>query len=236
MDKLAEEVFEHVDGIFGLTTVLELPRELAFKISKEVVELVASAYSSKPSPETLIKRIKRDRKTLFEVVVSKVLELVEKPTPRQLEYIVANGGRALLGEVEKLYKLAVAYKMDSAIEVLKHVWNTYRGKGFVECPRCGFNAVSPERYCIICGYVVSEDYLRAALGFEEKFNAYLKTASIAELNDVLKLGYVLVGEKGVYSPNSQRARLENPILYIVYLRKSEISRLLEEASSRELPI
>jgi hypothetical protein len=229
-------VFEQVDSIFGLTTVLGLSREAAFEVVKEVVAPIASSYASKPSAEAIIKRIKRSSDQLSEVVVSKILELVDKPTPQQLEYIIARGRRAVLPEAQKLYKLAIAYKMEDAVNTLRYTWNTYMGKGFVTCPKCGFNAVTPDGYCTICGYVVSSNYIRSALGFDEKFNTFLKTASVAELNEVLQFGYVLVGERGIYSPRSKRASTENPVLYPISLRKSEISQIIEEISSRKLPI
>lgn len=233
---LTEAVFEHVDAIFGFTTILGMSRDQAFEFAREIVELIASGYSSKPDPEAVIKKIKRNQKSLFEHVVARLLELIEKPTPQQLEYIITNGGKALLSETGKLYKLSVLYGMEELVDILRHVWNTNRGRGFVTCPKCCFNAIAPDRCCLICNYIVPEDYLRAVLGFDEKFNMYLKTASVAELNEVLQFGYVLLAEKGIYHPRSRRAMLENHVVYIVYLRKPEISRIIEEVNSRDLQV
>lgn len=234
--KLADEVFESVDGLFGFTTVLGLPEDMARDLARDIVEVVASSYSSKPDPESLIKRIKRNVKVLNEHVVAKLLEILEKPTPQQLEYIITRGGKAIVAEAERLYKLTLEYSMETLVDVLRYNWNTYRGRGLVECPKCGFNAVAPDRCCMICGHVVTEEYLRSVLKFDEKFALYLKTASVAELNDVMQLGYLLVGEKGVYSPRSQRARAENPVIYVIQLRRQELSKILEEVNTRDLPV
>jgi hypothetical protein len=236
IDKLLDEVFEQVDSMFALTSDLQLPLEKAREIVKELVENVAAGYSSRPSGEAIVKKIKKNQNIISEYIASKILGESDKLTPSQLEFAIMRGGRAVLSEVDKLYKLATHQGRDDLVSLLRHTWNTYGPKGMIECPMCGFNAVFPDRNCLTCGATVSEEYVRKTLGFDEKFELYLKTASVAELNEVLQLGQVLVGEKGVYSPRSRKARLENPVVYIIYLKNSEISRIIEEINSRDLPI
>jgi hypothetical protein len=236
IDKLLDEVFEQVDSMFALTSDLQLPPEKAREIVKELVENIAAGYSSKPSGEAIVKKIKKNQNIISEYIASKILSESDKLTPSQLEFAIMRGGRAVLSEVDRLYKLATHQGREDLVSLLRHAWNTYGPKGMIECPMCGFNAVSPDRNCLTCGATVSEEYVRKTLGFDEKFDLYLKTASVAELNELLQLGQVLVGEKGVYSPRSRKARLENPVVYVVYLKNSEISRIIEEINSRDLPI
>ncbi len=236
IDKLLDEVFEQVDSMFALTSDLQLPLERAREIVKELVENIAAGYSSKPSGEAIVKKIKKNQNIISEYIASKILSESDKLTPSQLEFAIMRGGRAVLSEVDRLYKLATHQGREDLASLLRHAWNTYGPKGMIECPMCGFNAVSPDRNCLTCGATVSEEYVRKTLGFDEKFELYLKTASVAELNELLQLGQVLVGEKGVYSPRSRKARLENPVVYVVYLKNSEISRIIEEINSRDLPI
>ena len=234
--KLSEEVYEPMLALLSLTGDLSLPEEVSRQLVREVVEMIASEYSSKPSVDAILKKAKRNIRVLYEYAVSKLLEALSKPTPEQLEYIVSHGSKALIPEIGKLYKLAVTYKREDLIEHLRYVWNTHGPRGMVECPRCKFNAITPENSCSICGHVVTEEYIRRALSFTEKFEFYVKTASIAELNEVLRYGYVLVGERGIYYPRSPRARLENNVIYQIYLVSSEISRITEEINSRELQV
>jgi hypothetical protein len=236
IDKLLDEVFEQVDSMFALTSDLQLPPEKAREIVKELVENIAAGYSSKPSGEAIVKKIKKNQNIISEYIASKILSESDKLTPSQLEFAIMRGGRAVLSEVDRLYKLATHQGREDLVSLLRHAWNTYGPKGMIECPMCGFNAISPDRNCLTCGATVSEEYVRKTLGFDEKFELYLKTASVAELNELLQLGQVLVGEKGVYSPRSRKARLENPVVYVVYLKNSEISRIIEEINSRDLPI
>lgn len=184
----------------------------------------------------IVKKAKRLAPVLNEYIASKILGEIDNLTPNQIEYIVTRGGRAVIPEISRLYNASVKLGREDLVSILRYTWNTQGPKGFLECPRCGFKAISPDRSCIVCGTVVTDEYLRKALGFSEKFEVFLKSASVAELNEVLNHGYVLVGEKGVYNPRSSRARIENPVVYIVYLRKEELSRIVEEVNTRELPI
>jgi len=236
IDKLFEEAYEPMLALLSLTDDLSLPEETSKQIVREIVEMIASEYSSKPSIDAILKKAKRNIRVLYEYVVSKLLETLDKPTPEQLEYIVSHGSKTLIPEIGKLYRLALTYKREDLIEQLRHIWNTHGPKGMVECPKCKFNAITPENSCSVCGHVVTEEYIRRALSFTDKFELYVKTASVAELNEVLRYGYVLVGEKGVYYPRSPRARLENNVVYPIYLISSEISKITEEINSRELQV
>ncbi|MEM4717382.1 MAG: hypothetical protein QXE81_01305 [Desulfurococcaceae archaeon] len=236
VNKLVEDVFEQLDTLFMLTSELQLPVDKAREIIREIAETVASSYSSKPTAEAIVKKIKRNIHVFNEYIVSKLLKELDKLTHKQLEYIVTRGGKAILQDAERLYKIAIKENREDLIDIVRSVWNTNGPRSLLDCPKCGFKSITPERYCLICGATVTDDYIRKLLEFEDKFIIYLKTASIAELNEVLQHGYVLVGEKGVYNPRSKRARLENPVLYMIYLRKNEISRIIEEINSRELPI
>ncbi|MEM4903356.1 MAG: hypothetical protein QXL28_00080 [Desulfurococcaceae archaeon] len=235
MDKLVEDVFDYVDSTFTLTSELSLSIEKAREIVREIVESVVAGYSSRPSAESVVKKIKKNAGVFSELIASKLLEL-DKLTPSQLEFAVTHGGKTVLSEAEKLYKLALRYGREDLIAALRHTWNTSGPRGLLECSRCGFNSITPDKVCLICGHAVTDDYIRESLSFEEKFEVYLKTASVAELNEALQFGYLLLGKRGVYSPRSRRARVENPVIYVVYLKQHELSRILEEVHSRELLI
>ncbi|MEM4528612.1 MAG: hypothetical protein QXS23_05425 [Desulfurococcaceae archaeon] len=229
-------MYGYLKTYLGIGEEVDISEDLARVIIRDVLETVTSGYSSKPDLEAIIRRIRRNRDMIYELIVSKILEHVEKPTPRQLEFIICNGGKAIIPEINRLYKLVLLNNREDLMMVLRYVWEKYGPRGFVQCPRCGFKAISPDNHCIICGHVVTDSYIKSALGFEEKFKTYVKIASVAELRDVLQLGYILVGEKGVYSPRSSRARIENTILYTVYLGKSEVSAIIEEINSRDMEV
>lgn len=203
---------------------------------REIVENIAAGYSSRPTREMIVKKAKRMANVFSEFIAHKILEESTDLTPSQLEYVILRGGRAALSEASRLYKIAVKMGREDLVSHLRYLWNTQGPKGMLECPNCGFKAIAPDRSCMICGKVVSEDYIREQLSFNDKFEIYIKTSSVAELNEALNHGYLLLGERGVYSPRSPRARIENPVVYIIYMRRNEVSRIIEEVNSRQLPI
>lgn len=234
IEKLVEETFDQVDSMFSLTSELGLSWEKAREIVKELIEIISSGYSSKPSPESIIKKIKRNASIFSEYIASKLIE-IERPTIGQLEFIIIKGGRVALLDPGRLYKLATQYNREDLIALLRYNWNTHGSRGMIECPKCGFNSITSDKTCNICGYGVTDDYIKKSLNFQDKFEVYLKSASVAELNEVLQLGFVLLGELGIYSPKSTRVRIEN-IVYAVNLKRSEISKILDEVHSRSIPI
>lgn len=236
IDKLLDEIFSQVDSIFSLTTYLGLSPDKAREVVREILDNVVSSYSSRPSTEAVLKKIKRNADIISEYIASKLLELEDKLSINQLEFIVLKGGRSALKEAERLFKLALKYSRDDIVSALRNLWNISGPRGLLECPKCGFNSITPERICLICGNIVKDEYIRERLSFSDKFETYLKTASVAELNETMQAGFILLGERGIYSPRSRKARIENPIVYVIYLNPAELSRIVEEIGSRELSI
>ncbi|WP_440059859.1 hypothetical protein ACSU1N_01465 [Thermogladius sp. 4427co] len=226
-------MYPYVYEAVGLSQ-LGLDEDKARKIVLEVLDYVTQGLSSKPDVETVLRRIKRFRPQVNELISAKLLELSEKPSIEQLEFIVLNGGRAIIGEISRLYKLARDYGREDLVSFLRYNWEKYGIRSPVQCPRCGFYSVMPDYSCYICGAVVSEKYVREQLGFEEKFSEFLKLSSIAELRLSIERGYVLLGEDGVYNPLYKPSK--PAVLFQIYLKPSETARIIEEINSRDLPI
>ncbi|WP_276814771.1 hypothetical protein [Desulfurococcus amylolyticus] len=231
--KIVDEVLDQAYIYLGLSE-LDIDEKIAKSVAREVVEAVVSGYSSRPSPDSVLKRIQRNRELVNEYIAGKILESIEKPGPLTLEFLIANGGRAVIKDVSRLYKLAVEYNKPELIITLQSLWNKYGPKEMLKCPRCGFNGISPEYSCVVCGATVSEKYIRDSIGFSDKFNTYLKTASVAELREVLQLGFILVDSLRVYTPKSPEAR--GRVLYPIRLTRAEINSIIEEINSRDVRI
>lgn len=203
-------------------------------ILREVVEAIVSGYSSKPSAEAIIKRVKRSLPQVAEFVAGRLLSSVNKLSEPVLEYVVRYGGRALIPEMNRLYGLAFKLKREDLIGQLMYAWNKYGPRGLVECPRCGFRAIAPDNSCLVCNNVVTDSYIKKALNFDEKFSIYVKTASIAELREVLNYGYVLLSDSGIFYPKSSALR-RGDVFYPIHLTSKEVSLIIEEINSRDQP-
>jgi hypothetical protein len=215
---------------------LGIPTKLQRKIVSEVANIIITSTSYKPSLETLYKRINRNRELIGMIVSKMMIEEMglRKLTNEQLEYVVYNGGKMIVSYIPEIYKELLRRGRNDLIEYLKYVWEKNGRPTPVECPKCGFRAIMPDYTCYVCGHVVSDEYIRRSLGFDEKFPEYIRNASVAELREVAEIGFVLVGEDEVRSPKNPPP--QGKIYYPVYLRKKEISMISLEIAQRKLPI
>jgi len=234
--KLALSLFSDLRAYLGLD-VLKLPGKLEEKIVYEVIDMLYSHVSSKPKLDAVLRKIKRFRDHVNAVIAAKILEEVENPSDEQLEFIVYSGGRAVIPEISKVYSLLKKRGREDLISYLESVWEKYGFPSPVKCPKCGFRAVMPNSSCYVCGYVVTEDYIRKELEFDEKLKAYVEIASVAELKDIADLGYVLVGEEGVFSPRyGYKLSSKGKLLYPVYLKSRDYIVINEAIASRKIEI
>ncbi len=204
-------------------------------IVKDVLDAIVTSSSYKPSLDTLIKRINRYRKQLNKLIAARIIEDTDKLNEQQIEFVVYYGEEAIVQHIPDLYRVVKKIGREDLLDMLKYVWEKYGKPTPLSCPRCGFRTVMPNLSCMVCGYVVSEDYVRESIGFSEKFIEFLKNSSIAVLREVLDIGYVLVSDIDVRSP---RERVDTFIRYYypIYLRSSEFSAIIEEIGSRKIPI
>jgi hypothetical protein len=225
-------MYSHVYDALGFSQ-LGLDDEKSRRIILDVLDLVTQGLSSKPDLETVLRRIRRFKPQVNELISLRLLELVEKPTREQLEFIIYNGGRAVVNEVSKLYKLAREYGREDLISALQYAWSKFGIRSPVQCPKCGFNSIMPDYSCFVCGAVVGEKYIREALGFSEKLRLFIETGSVSELRVAVERGYVLLGEDGVHHPLYKPPK--PTLLFQVYLKPGEISTIIQEIDNCEQP-
>ncbi len=224
-----------ISEYLGLDT-LGVTDKVKREIVHEVMNIIVTSTSYKPSLETLQKRIDRNRELIYMIISRKILENtpIKKLTNQQLEFIVYNGGRLIIDYIPEIYHELKKRGLDELISYLRYIWEKYGRPTPVECPKCGFRAIMPDYSCYVCGYVVNDEYIREKLGFEEKLKQYISTASVAELRDVIDIGYVLVGENDIRSPRHRGEARE--VYYPVYLKRKDIQLISEEIAKRKIPV
>ena len=233
LDKLADSLKDTISDFLGLN-ILGIPEELIKKIVREILDIVITSSSYKPSTDTILKRINRHLDIVRMIIAARMLEHMKDFTNEQLEFIVYYGGKMIIPELPRLYKILVKKKLFDLLDYLKYVWEKYGQPSPVKCPKCGFYSVMPDSTCFICGYTVTDEYLREELGFEEKFREYIKNASVAELQEIIDIGFVLVDKNNIYNP---KYRPRKPGYYFpIYLRKRDILLISEEISRRKIKI
>ncbi len=233
---LALEYKDPIAEFLGLD-FLGLNDKVVENIVKDLMDAVVTSTSYKPSLDTVLKRIERHKSQLYKVIVYNILENipVKKLSMQQLEFIVSYGAEVLIPYISDLYKVLKERGRDDLIPALQYIWEKYGRPSPIECPKCGFRAIMPDLSCLVCGYIVKEDYVRERLDFDTKFNEYIKNASVAELREVIDIGFVLLSESRVCSPK-ERVDPSREYFYQIYLRPRDVSAILEEISSRKVPV
>lgn len=201
------------------------------------MEAVVTSTSYKPSVDVILKRIERHKKQLYKIIVHVILENipVKKLSTQQLEFVVNYGEEALIPYIDELYKATISRNRDDLVSMLQYVWEKHGRASPITCPKCGFRAVMPDLSCLVCGYVVKEDYVREKLDFDTKFMEYVKNASVAELREVLDIGFVLLSETCIKSPK-EKIDPSREFFYQIYLKPKDVSLILEEISHRKIPV
>lgn len=193
--------------------------------------------SSKPSLDAVLKKINRLKTEIYGFISYKLITEYSKLNDKILEFIVLNGNKYVVSEAPTIYRLLIKHNRVDLVPNLNYLWEKYGKPTPIKCPKCGFNAVGPDQCCTICGYVVSENYIREQIGFNEKFQKYVSEASVAELIDLKNVGFILVSSDGVYHPRfSHKLLFENKVFYNITLKARDFMVIDEEISRRNLAV
>ncbi|MEZ0394367.1 MAG: hypothetical protein ABWK00_04925 [Desulfurococcaceae archaeon] len=227
VDKYGRDVLERL-GV----DQLGLGEGLLLNLARDVIEALTAGTTSKPDLETLLRRLERNKQALMELVSYKLAASLDSLSEQQLEFVVNNGGRSIVGEVPRLYKSAKSHGREDLIDTLRALWNKYGKRSPVTCPKCGFDSIMPDHGCFVCGHVVSERYIRERTSFDSMFKEFVKVADTAALSDLANIGYILISSRGLVHPRSREAQ-RGEVLIPVTLNSKDLSLIFEEISERE---
>lgn len=98
LDKLADSLKDTISDFLGLN-ILGIPEELIKKIVREILDVVITSSSYKPSTDTILKRINRHLDVVRMIIAARMLEHMKDFTNEQLEFIVYYGGKMIIPEL-----------------------------------------------------------------------------------------------------------------------------------------
>lgn len=148
-------------------------------------------------------------------------------TLEQLELVVSYAPQLAGRAAPVLYREAKRLGADHVIEALRSLWLRYGRPTPIKCPRCGFNSVTPDLSCIICGASLEEEEVKETIGFSSMLRAFARSAPALLILEALRAGYVVVNHE-VKPPSLKRP---GSFGVDIYLTREE-RRILEEELRR----
>lgn len=188
---------------------LGLSRDEYLEILRRPVELLYGSPTTKPDVETIVKRFRRFSENVYPLIAVALLNLKEDLKSEHLDFIVNNIGKAVLEYAPKLYKEAVRLGREDVLPTLRRLWRIawieQHSKTLpVTCPKCLFNSLTKDMYCLVCGSVVTEKQLKEFLDFRELLKNYVNSVSCEELKELTRYDYVLLNNNGIKHPKELR--------------------------------
>ncbi len=226
-DKVLDSILDEAVSSLGLD-ILGLTRDQYREMLKPVIEGIVSSYSSRPSNESILARLRATSQNVYILASAYLLEKLEKLTPEQLEFVVANGGPVAGRYAPKLYRLAVEYGRSDLIPQIRYLWELYGNPTPIPCPRCGFRALTPDLRCMVCGYEATEKEVKKVIDFESRLREFAEEAPLDAVREAIERGYVLVGET-VKPPSAPR----EPFDVELRLSREEIGLLRKLVEERK---
>ncbi len=199
-------------------------------ILEEIVAGIAESRSTKPSIESLINNIIRNKRMFYKAVAAKLI-LKENLTVEQLEFILDKAPELAGRAAPRLYRIAKDLGADHVIDGLRALWFQYGKPTPFTCPRCGFMALTPELVCMVCGEEVSEEEFKESIRFRELLKTLVEE-SPSSAYEILSAGFVLYDGVRLGPPRS-RALLSGTPLIGLYSYSGE-KRLVAEIASRRI--
>lgn len=226
LNKNVEELVQHL----GLDT-LGLSKDELTEILIKIVEELAGA-STYIDVSTMVKRFRRYYNRIAPLIAANIVEIKHHMNREQLEFVVNNIGDFVLVFAPKLYnELREVNHSEDLIQILQQqwikAWINRRGTPIPpKCPKCGFNALTPDLICLVCSNSLTDKELKSTSEFKEMFKEFIKRASTQELEYVLKAGYVILSAHEIRSPREYRTKVDIEV-FLSANEKEEIRKELE---------
>lgn len=228
MDEVLKQVIPEVVSRLSLDYLGLTEKELR-DVIEPIVSGIVESRKTKPSIESLVKRIVNGKQMLYKALAAKLLER-DRLEPHQVEFIVSNAPDIAGRAAPRLYKDIAEQGLDYLLDTLRYLWQRYGRPTRIRCPYCGFYSVTPDLTCMVCGRVVEEKDLKESIGFRRLLESASKVMDRSLLEEIARAGFVVYD--GEIHPPSLRQRIPEGV--VLYLSREERELLKRLARGKEL--
>ncbi len=186
IDSVAQQAFESLGlDMFGFT-VGEVKDTVA-----EIVYAIAEGRSSKLTDEVALKKVMASKDSLLKALAARLLSKGSRLTREQLEFIVSYAPEQAGGAAPYLYIEAKRLGASDILDTLRSLWSRFGRPTPIECPRCGFRAVTPDLTCMVCGAELTEREVKDHIDFRRLLVETAKRLHPRLVEEIVAAGFVV---------------------------------------------
>lgn len=228
IDEVLGEIIPELVERLGID-YLDLSEKELRDVVEPIVSSIVEARKTKPSTESLIKRLISGKQVLFKAISAKLMER-EKLTPHQVEFIIANAPDLAGRAAPRLYREVAGSHSEYLLDSLRHLWQRYGRPTRIQCPYCGFYSVTHDLTCIVCGRSVEERDLKGAIRFNQLLVDLARRLDRQLVEEIIRAGFIAYD--GEIHPPSMHQRLPHAVvLYLTRGEREMLKRLLKREES-----
>ncbi|MGC8566248.1 MAG: hypothetical protein ACP5I6_02650 [Caldisphaera sp.] len=190
LEKFVEDISNELIGKLGLDLIGLNPEDIK-NIVEEVIISISESRVTKPSEESIIKKVLLSKEQFMKSIASILLEEGKINDRERLEFLIAYAPDIAGKATPILYQIAKKLNANDIIESLRQLWNMYGKPTPIKCPRCGFNSVMPDLTCIICGAILDEKEIKESLDFQNSLKDLTRHYNTRLIEEIINSGYVI---------------------------------------------
>ncbi|MDM7275371.1 MAG: hypothetical protein P3X22_004535 [Thermoprotei archaeon] len=203
----------------------------------DIVEGVVASYVEsrgksrleRADVDLIVKRLELHREALYKHVASKIMVEAEDLDGAKLEFIVNYAPEIAGKTAPTLYRLAREKGLSYLVETLRRLWETHGSPTLLACPECGFKALTPDFYCIVCGSTPEEGEVKRSMGFEAELRKAAVKWHEKLIAEALNAGFVYYD--GEIKPPSMGRRGADIVFHLSHREKNILREVMAERRS-----
>ena len=231
IDSVAKQAYELLSlDMYGFSS------DDAKDVIAEMIYAIAEGRSSKLTEDAALKKIMASKDSLLKALAVRLLYKGIRLSREQLEFIVSYAPEQAGAAAPYLYAEAKRLGATDIIDTLRSLWSRYGRPTPIECPRCGFRAVTPDLTCMICGAELSEREIKDHMGFKRVLVETAKSLHPRLIEEMIAAGYVVI-DGDIHPPSMAPRQGFSLTLHLSRDEKESLRSLLQggQEASRSPP-
>ncbi len=174
---------------------------------KDVLEPIVhdiASNLSRPTEESISKKILAQRNLFLKALATRLLEQPERLDSVRLEFIIHHAPDAAGKAAQALYEAAKRLGREDLAEALRALWEQYGKPTAARCPRCGFKSITPDLSCTICGATINEEEFKRSVDLDRMLDEWASSAPPELVREAATASIVYYDDGFIKAPSEPR--------------------------------